>query len=148
MGELADADGEVPDWIELENVSGESVSLNGWTVSDSESKTGWALPPLELAPGERLVIFTSGKDRSGEELHADFSLSEGETVCLFTPSGQLSGSVLCAGNKADVSLVLGDDGEYALCRYATPGYENSEEGYEAFCRASVRRWRTAAPGRR
>lgn len=137
-GVLADADGEFPDWIELENVSGESVSLNGWTVSDSESKTGWALPPLELAPGERLVIFTSGKDRSGEELHADFSLSEGETVCLFTPSGQLSGSVLCAGNKADVSLVLGDDGEYALCRYATPGYENSEEGYEAFCRASVR----------
>lgn len=137
-GVLADADGEFPDWIELENVSGESVSLNGWTVSDSESKTGWALPALELAPGERLVIFTSGKDRSGEELHADFSLSEGETVCLFTPSGQLSGSVLCAGNKADVSLVLGDDGEYALCRYATPGYENSEEGYEAFCRASVR----------
>ena len=51
-GVLADADGEFPDWIELENVSGESVSLNGWTVSDSESKTGWALPPLELAPGE------------------------------------------------------------------------------------------------
>ena len=85
-GVLADADGDFSDWIELENVSGETVSLNGWTVSDSESKAGWPLPAAELASGERVVIFTSGKNRAGDELHADFSLSEGETVCLFTPS--------------------------------------------------------------
>lgn len=136
-GVLADADGDFSDWIELENVSGETVSLNGWTVSDSESKAGWPLPAAELASGERVVIFTSGKNRAGDELHADFSLSEGETVCLFTPSGQLSGSVLCTGNEADVSLTLGADGEYTPCCYATPGYENSDEGYEAFCLSSV-----------
>ena len=134
---LADSDGEFPDWIELENRSGESVSLSGWALSDGEDKAGWALPGLSLAPGERLLVFASGKNRSDGELHADFSLSEGETVCLFTPSAQLSSSVACGPEESDVSLALGADGTYIPTRYATPGFENSEAGYEAFCQSCV-----------
>ncbi len=134
----ADSDGDFSDWIELENLSGESVSLAGWSVSDGENKPGWHFPELTLAAGERLIVFASGKDRSSGELHTDFSLSADETVCLFTPSGALSCSLLCPDSSADVSYALGSDGEYQETQYPTPGYENSDEGYSQFCEASLR----------
>ena len=77
---LLDEDGDFSDWIELENASAAPLELEGWRLSDRGSKKGWALPARTLAPGELLLIFTDGKDRSEGELHADFSLSEGETL--------------------------------------------------------------------
>ena len=54
---LADAEGDWPDWIELENVGTSSVNLGGWYLTDSANKpTKWQLPsPTTLGAGQRLV---------------------------------------------------------------------------------------------
>ena len=129
---LRDEDGDFSDWIELYNQSGEAVSLAGWTISDKESKLGWPLPELVLEPGQRLLLFASGKDRQGEQLHTDFALSGEEGVYLRNEYGTLLSSALCGDCEADVAMALQADGSYEPSLYPTPGYENSKAGYGAF----------------
>ncbi len=129
---LRDEDGDFSDWIELHNVSGKAVSLSGWRISDKSGEPGWTFPDVTIEPGEYLLVFASGKDKSGSELHTDFSLSGDETVYLLSPAGRVADQAACGGTEADVSMALGDDGEWAQSLYPTPGYENSAAGYEAF----------------
>ena len=114
---LRDEDGDFSDWLELENCSDGLVDLSGWQLSDSLSKPGWVLPERVLAPGEYLLVFADGKDRRDSELHADFSLSEGETLCLRRPDGSLADRALCSGNLADLSLMRTADGSFIESRY-------------------------------
>lgn len=128
---LRDEDGDFSDWIELHNVSDKAVSLSGWRISDKSGDPGWAFPGVTIEPGEYLLVFASGKDKSGSELHTDFSLSGDETVYLLSPAGSVANQAACGGTEADVSMALGADGEWAQSLYPTPGYENSAAGYDA-----------------
>lgn len=129
---LRDEDGDFSDWIELWNQSDEAVDISGWNLSDRENQLGWTLPEMSLQPGERIVIFASGKDRQGEQLHTGFSLSGDEGVWLRNEYGYLCSSALCADCDGDVSMALGDDGSYGQSLYPTPGYENTAAGWESF----------------
>ena len=133
---LCAADGQFYDWVEIENCSDETVSLSGWTLSDGESKDGWALPDTQLVPGDHLLIFAAGKDAAAG--YANFSLSAGETLCLFTPSGALADATDCLEAKADIAQAWQEVGFWELTAYATPGYANDAAGYEAFCAAQSR----------
>lgn len=88
---IQDEDGGNSDWIELTNVSGNSVDLEGWSLTDDPGEPNrWVLPSVTLDPGEELLIFASGKDRSiaGSELHTDFKLSaSGEYLALRESDG-------------------------------------------------------------
>ena len=145
-GSLADADGEFSDWIELGNLGSESVSLKGWYLSDKTDQLYlWPLPDVTVAPGEQVLIFASGKDRTGGELHASFSLSDGETITLSTPAQEPVCAVTIAGLTEGFSLVRGEDGSYTPAAYVTPGQPNTAAGYEAFqlareCASPVQLW--------
>ena len=131
-GPFADADGEFSDWLELMNTGSDTVSLKGWYLSDKEDALYlWPFPDVSLAPDERLVVFASGKDRSGAELHASFSLSEGETVTLSTPAQEPVSSVTIGAVDKGYSLVRSGDGTYLPSSYPTPGQADNAEGYEA-----------------
>ena len=118
---LRDEDGDFSDWIELHNISGKAVSLDGWRISDESGDLGWAFPDVTIEPDGYLLVFASGKDKSGGELHTDFSLSEDETVYLLSPSGSVTAQAACGGTDADVSMALSNDGEWTQSLYPTPG---------------------------
>ena len=62
---LADEDGDFPDWIELHNRADALVILDGFGLSDDPAEPfKWRLPNIAMAPGEHLLVFASGKDRS------------------------------------------------------------------------------------
>ncbi|MCB0037579.1 MAG: CotH kinase family protein, partial [Anaerolineales bacterium] len=86
---LADEDGDFSDWIELRNSGGAPVSLDSWYLTDDPlDLTKWQLPNLSLAADEYLVIFASGKNRLGAELHTNFSLkATGEYLALVAADG-------------------------------------------------------------
>ena len=90
-GSQRDEDGDSSDWVELYNGGSESVSLNGWYLTDdSEDLFKWPLPSVNLGAGSYLVVFASGKDRraAGRELHTNFSLDgDGEYLALVRPDG-------------------------------------------------------------
>lgn len=61
-----DEDLEAPDYVELYNRSDRSVNLAGFALADAaDAQRRWIFPDLELAPGEHLMVWASGKDRVG-----------------------------------------------------------------------------------
>ena len=131
-GILLDEDGDLSDWIELANLSDKALSLDGCHLSDKEGRYGWALPKRSLAPGERLLLFASNKDRTGDELHTSFALSAGECVYLYDGKNRLVDAALCGDGEADVAMALDEDGSWGATLYPTPGYPNDADGYAAW----------------
>ena len=130
---IADEDGDFPDWIELYNAGSATADLSGWYLSDDAADaTGWRIPDgTTLAPGEQLLVFASGKARDGAVLHASFSLSDGESAVLATPTGKVVSQLNLAGlQKGEAAVVK--DGQVTATRFVTPGYENSDAGYNAY----------------
>ena len=88
---IADEDGRTSDWIEIRNVGASAGSVDGWFLTDdAQSLTRWRLPDVSVEPGDFLVVFASGSDRTDPagELHTDFQLDgDGEYLALVRPDG-------------------------------------------------------------
>ncbi len=78
-GDLLDADGDSSDWIEIYNPTDSPVDVGGWYLTDDRAAmTKWRFPEgIVIEPGAFLVVFASGKDQSGAELHTNFRLDAG-----------------------------------------------------------------------
>lgn len=125
-------DGSFPDWIELWNASDEPVELEGFLLADRETaQSGSPLPRRTLQPGEYFLVYADGQPGSAEEPHADFSLSDGESVFLFSPQGRLLDRMDLGQPETDCSLIR--QGELTVqSAFPSPGYENGPAGYDAF----------------
>lgn len=83
-----DEQGQVHDYVILSNSGQAAVSLAGMKLCDEEGKA-YSLPDRELAPGEQLLIFCTGK-KGG----APFKLSaDGETLYLKNADGSTHSSL-------------------------------------------------------
>lgn len=136
---IRDGTGAFSDWIEISNLSGKSVLLaDVYITDDPENPKKYKIPERTLEAGGCLLIFASGGVplRDGE-IHAPFKLSaEGETIALYAEEAGLIDSVTYDCLKAGRSLYKNHPGEpmRETC-YTTPGYPNTDAGYEAYCNA-------------
>lgn len=122
---ILDEDGDRSDFVELYNGSESAVDLGGWYLSDSPEKlTKWALPDVTLDPGAYLLVFLSGKDRTGEELHASFSLRAGENVVLYNSVARRYDALLVPETEDNVSVGRNAAGETVFYSRPTPLEEN------------------------
>ncbi|MDD9969059.1 MAG: lamin tail domain-containing protein, partial [Myxococcales bacterium] len=123
-GVAIDARGETDDYIELINLGPHSASLSQVTLSDSQNSV--ALPPVELAPGEHVLLWADDDPEQGAA-HLGFKLSsEGEAVTLADEHGvEIDRADLpaLADNEAYARHPDGT-GTFAVCRYASPGRDN------------------------
>ena len=112
-------DGRFPDWAELYNAGDKTETLDGkilrrgkktMVLSGSLKPGGYVLIPCE----------TVTLPKEGAELR------------LLDWNGAPIDSVVYENAPADQSLVRTDDGSLAVCRWPSPGQENSREGYAAF----------------
>ncbi len=85
---LLDEDKDPEDWIELYNGGEQPVNLEGWSLSvDREDEGQWVFPSVNLPARGYLLVWASGKDRSGpplyRSLHTNFKLNpNGDTLRL------------------------------------------------------------------
>lgn len=123
-----DENSQYSDYIELHNVSGETVELTGWYLSDDvENPRKWKFPELQLGAGEYLVVHASKLDRKDDpaHLHTNFALSsEGEEVLLVNPQGRIADRVKVDLLKADKAWSIGSDGNWGGSAAPTPGKAN------------------------
>ena len=88
---LTDENGLAADWLEIHNRGATTADLMDWSLSDDPTlPSQWVFPARVLNPGERIVVFASGKDIRGpsgtNRFHLNFTLSAGgEFLGLFTP---------------------------------------------------------------
>ena len=124
---IADANGQFTDWIELYNSGEKEVDLTGWWLSDKAAEPDkWTFPATTIAPGQYLLIHC-GTD-------PEFGLSaDGEAVLLHTWAGTLADEVVFGKAQTNCSF----DSEGSVLKKPTPGYENTDAGYDAFCDSRV-----------
>ena len=85
-----DSDGAPSDWIEITNEGNNSVSLEGYHLTNNKNELSrWTFPKFDIPAGDSIIVFASGKDRSDKnELHTSFTLDRGgDYVALIRPDG-------------------------------------------------------------
>lgn len=127
---LADEDGDFEDWIELYNAGSNNVDLEGFRITDDPTDMSkWVFPSVTLSPGDFLIVFASGKDRTDGELHTNFSINiQGETVILSNADGQPIDYIPPIEMLTDHSYGRLPDGgdDWTTFVNSTPGFSNSE----------------------
>lgn len=128
---IADGHGEFDDWAELHNPGPEPVSLAGLFMTDNLSNPiKWALPDLEMAPGEFLLVWCD-EDLEQGPLHASFKLGAGgEELGLFAGHDQDNApidTVEFGAQATDVSYGREVDGTgaWVVLPNPTPGLSNT-----------------------
>ena len=133
---LVDSDGDHPGWIELYNASSEVVNLGGWFLTDSPTNLSkWRFPEVGILPGNYIVVFASGKDRTNDlaHLHTSFRLSsEGGYLALCAPGTNIVSDFDPGYPKQSADVSYGRvRGEPDLCGFLqepTPGKPNASSG--------------------
>lgn len=112
--------GHDQDWVELYNGGTETACLDGYFLTDDPTKPErYDLTGKTVAAGDYLVIVL-GAD-------APFHLSSaGETIYLIN-NGEVVSSISFFDAEAGVSF-----SKEGVCDYPTPGFQNTEEGYEDY----------------
>lgn len=100
----ADQDGEYDDWIELYNNSDNSISLNGYYLTDDVNNlTRWTFPDTSINANDYLIVWADD-DTLQPGLHANFKLSgAGESIILSSPAKTIVDEVIFSQQKIDTS---------------------------------------------
>jgi hypothetical protein len=78
-GAITDSDGDASDWIELFNAGTTSINLAGFGLSDkADQPYKWTFPEYEIAAGQYLLVFASGKDRKEIPVSWNTIISSGD----------------------------------------------------------------------
>lgn len=133
---IADEDGDFEDWIELYNAGSDTIGLGWYGLSDDYNRPfRWVIPSgVRIAPGEFLLIWASGKDRTGPDggLHTGFSLAqEGEEVLLTNYNGERVDEVPPVRIPSDISYGRYPDGSdtWHFFDQPSPGAANHSPVY-------------------
>jgi hypothetical protein len=123
---LADPQGQYDDWIELTNVSSQTVDLSGmYLTDDPNDPLQWSFPSgTTIAPGGFLLVWADNDENDTPGLHAGFKLSsEGETIWLYDTSARghtLLDSVTFGALAADQAIGRSPDGQGVMQPLAAP----------------------------
>ncbi len=140
---IADEDGDFEDWIELYNAGGDAVNLLGYGLSDDYGNPyRWVIPNITIQPGEFLLIWASGKNRSNpaNPVHTNFSISAaGEEVLITHPDGTRIDELGPIPIPTDISYGRKPDGggKWFFFAEPTPGAPNTTDGSEGILEAPV-----------
>ena len=113
--------GEYYDWVELRNISGETVSLSGWRLGDTVDQRGaFELGNTALLPGERMIVYCAKAPEGfeGSERFSGFKLSaNGEVLDLSDGQRRLRQVLEVPSMAAAQVYQRGDDGEYRAVNF-------------------------------
>ena len=130
---LMDADGDFSDWIEIFNPTESTVDLGSFFLTDDATDLSkWPFEPLTLEPGERAIVFASGKGVNGPagEIHTNFKLSAGgEYLALITDGGstilqEFAPTYPALGADVSYGILAGDLSTARVLGSSTPGQFN------------------------
>ena len=124
------------DVVELYNNGFETINTKGYYLSDGEDPYKYPLPEAILAPGDCILLVCDGK---GEGWHANFALSQGETLRITCPDHRYGESVDVIRPEDGKSLLREEDPDGSAYRVGkvSLGYPNTEAGRISYLQANL-----------
>lgn len=135
-------DGKTYDWIELKNISDKTASLKNYSLSfektnkkETSTDKRWKFPDIEVEPGKYIIVFASKDNinKEGNELHASFKLSASGGTIQLRRKKHLVSKVCYGPMEDDMCYRFTPDSTFEASYEQTPGFENTNEGFEAYC---------------
>lgn len=120
------------DWIELYNSSGEDIDMTGFRISDRVDSLGYVFPADSIIHAHGYWVVRCDGAIADKD-YAPFSLSStgGETITL-TYGDTVFDQVATPAMQSDLSFARDQNGYWEISSKPTPGYENSQQGYELY----------------
>jgi hypothetical protein len=140
---LTDENGNYEDWIEIYNPNDTAVNLGEYTLSNKKNKLEkWVFPNKEIAPKAYIVVFASGKsvtDADAPFWHTNFKLSKAGDSVFLSRSGKIADTVDFPAMPDNNSFGRSAENlnTWVPISYPTPGFENSENGYNDFKKSKL-----------
>lgn len=131
-GAVSSSDGTVSDWIEIYNGNDHEVNLKNYGLSDESSKTKWGFPEVTIDPKSYIVVYLSGETKEG--LYANFKLkgNGSEKLFLVNTQNESIDAIDIFSLKSNEVMARDLEGNWFSTKKATPGYPNTEEGYQKY----------------
>ncbi len=130
-----DEKGNFADWVELQNNGDIDIDLKDITLSNRPDKAKFIFPEHILKPGERVIVFcdnVNANDKGGP-YHAKFKLSSiGTELYVFDTNGHVLRDLKLPTLNSNEAYALMADGSYQKVDYYSPGFENTQEGHQAY----------------
>lgn len=126
-------DGQYLDFVEVRNLSAGAVDISGYMISDDLSSIGYTFPEGTILPGYGYMVCWCNKESDSKD-YAAFGISRrgGETIYLYNSANVLIDKVKLEFMDTNTSLVREDEDTWNVASPATPGYENSDVGYQDY----------------
>lgn len=133
-GNFKNKNGEYSGYIEVKNISKNSVNLANYGLSNSEvASFKWQFPSKVLEPGEVAVVFTSGKScKTCDELSTGFKLDSKNGFAVLTNNkGKIVDKVEYKNLPNGIGYVK-QDGKFLQNNAISPGFDNTVAGIKSF----------------
>lgn len=133
-GNFKNKNGEYSGYIEVKNISKNSVNLANYGLSNSEvASFKWQFPSKVLEPGEVAVVFTSGKScKTCDELSTGFKLDSKNGFAVLTNNkGKIVDKVEYKNLPNGIGYIK-QDGKFLQNNAISPGFDNTVDGIKSF----------------
>ena len=129
---IVDEEGNYEDWVEIVNITDETILLDGFFLSDNGNNlTKWQFPNenIEIQSDEYILVWTDNDDEDGP-LHTNFVLNgSGEFLLITAPDGiEIIDSLSFGPQIDDRSMGRDPDGtgDWLFLDTPSPGLSNTQ----------------------
>ena len=128
--------GQYLDYVEIRNTTSSPVDISGFMISDRPDFIGYTFPNGTILQGNSYMVCWCDKE-SDSDRYGKFGISrKGEdTILLYNHANVIIDQCAVPAVEANVPLVRADDGSWQTAVYATPGFENSDAGFEKWLKS-------------
>ncbi|MBE6921948.1 MAG: hypothetical protein E7465_02040 [Ruminococcaceae bacterium] len=128
--------GEYLDYIELRNLTATPTDISGYMLSDALDSIGYTFPKGTILPAYGYIAVWCDKTCDTGEYAAFGISSKGtDTIFLYNSANVMVDSISLPRMNDNMPLIRLDSGEWETGSQATPGFENTPEGFDKWLNA-------------
>ena len=131
-GNFKNKSGVYSGYIEVKNISDETVDLSEYGLSNSDNAIfKWQFPSKKLGKGEVIVVYTSGVSNKEDELSTSFKLNSKNGSAILTYKNHIA-DIVKYENLANGIALIREGNKLLENNSISPGYQNTVDGIKDF----------------